>query len=244
MEAAFQVLWQFIDDLIAGREAEGADGHEDLLDDLIAANRNGLFSDYELRNLLVFLFAAGYDASKNMLTFLMYEMVQHPEHWDRCAEDLDYASKVTTETLRYHSTSNVPRAAREDIVYRDVLIPKGTVSNFALTLAGRDPEAFENADAFQPDCPRANHHIALGLGAHMCLGQYLARAQIEEGVHLMAQRLKNPHLSGDITWRPFVGVWGRRTLPITFDPAPARTRCCVIRLPAASPTGAAYADEL
>jgi hypothetical protein len=50
----------------------------------------------------------------------------------------------------------------------------------------------------------------------------MARAQIEEGVHLIAQRLVNPRLTGDVTWRPFPGVWGIKTLPIAFDPAPPR----------------------
>jgi hypothetical protein len=38
-------------------------------------------------------------------------------------------------------------------------------------------------------------------------------------MHLIAQRLRNPKLTGDVTWRPFGGVWGVETLPITFAAA-------------------------
>ena len=68
---------------------------------------------------------------------------------------------------------------------------------------------------------------AFGRGAHQCLGMHLARLQIEDGLHLIAQRIKRPQLSGEIIWRRFPGVWGIKSLPIRFTPAiakqPART---------------------
>jgi cytochrome P450 len=56
----------------------------------------------------------------------------------------------------------------------------------------------------------------------MCLGQFIARTQLQEGLHLIAQRMTKPKLVGEIGWRPFPGVWGIRGLPITFTPAPLR----------------------
>jgi cytochrome P450 len=64
--------------------------------------------------------------------------------------------------------------------------------------------------------------MAFGMGVHICLGQFIARAQIEEGLHLIAQRIRNPRRVGTSAWRPFFGVWGLKGLPIEFDPAPAR----------------------
>jgi cytochrome P450 len=51
----------------------------------------------------------------------------------------------------------------------------------------------------------------------MCLGQFLAQANVEEGIHLIAQRLVNPRLTGEVVWRGFPGVWGIKNLPIEFD---------------------------
>ncbi|MFV8819778.1 cytochrome P450 [Haliea sp. E17] len=216
---AITALMDFAAQLIAERQQNGNPGEPDLLDELLAANEGGNLSDYEMQNLLVFVFAAGYDTSKNMLTFTMYEMLERPEAWQRCAEDLAYCTKVMEETLRYHSVSNVPRTVVEEFSYRDVVFPVGTNLQFILTLAGRDPGAFDHPDDFEPERPQRNRHLAFGRGEHICLGQFLARAQIEEGLHLMAQRLRNPQLNGAVSWRPFVGVWGLRSLPIRFEPA-------------------------
>jgi cytochrome P450 len=57
---------------------------------------------------------------------------------------------------------------------------------------------------------------------HLCLGQFLARAQMEEGLHLMAQRITDPRPAGEVSWRPFPGVWGVNSLPISFTPAAPR----------------------
>jgi cytochrome P450 len=53
----------------------------------------------------------------------------------------------------------------------------------------------------------------------MCLGQYIARAQIQEGLHLCAQRMKNPEIAGEVSFRPYPGIWGLETLPLKFTAA-------------------------
>jgi cytochrome P450 len=57
------------------------------------------------------------------------------------------------------------------------------------------------------------------MGKHMCLGQYIARAQLQEGIHLVAQHMRDPRPAGELGWRPFPGVWGIKGLPIEFTPA-------------------------
>jgi cytochrome P450 len=84
---------------------------------------------------------------------------------------------------------------------------------------GRDSSTIEDANSFNPGREQTHPHVGFALGAHMCLGQFIARAQLAEGLHLIAQRVKNPKSSGPAGWRPFPGVWGVRGLPITFDPA-------------------------
>jgi cytochrome P450 len=111
---------------------------------------------------------------------------------------------------------------KDEVVYRDVVFPKDSFLILALTLSGRDPGAFPNAMDFQPERPHVNRHIAFGRGMHMCLGQHLAKAQMEEGIHLIAQRLIKPKLAGEVTWRRFPGVWGVQSLPISFEPGARR----------------------
>jgi cytochrome P450 len=217
LNKAMEVLWNFVHKLIMERRQNGGGDDSDVLNTLIGAQASGQLSEEELHNLLIFLFAAGYDTSKNMLTFLMYDMLQHPDYWRRCAEDKAFCNKVVEETFRYHSVGAMYRTATEDVVYRDVQFPKGSVLYLALSIAARDPKAFADADLFNPERTDAYRHVGFGRGIHMCLGQHLARAQIQEGVHMIAQRIKNPRLAGEIKWRPFPGVWGLRSLPVAFD---------------------------
>jgi len=222
MEAAFGVIWDFVDRLIIEREKGGGGDPEEVLNRLIAAKNTGQLNEVELRDLLIFIFAAGYDTSKNMLTLLMYSMLSHPEYWARCAEDRPFCDKVVEEQFRHTSVASPYRTVKEDFVYRDVTIPKGTLLVFPFPLAGRDPTAFADPLEFQPERVHDNRHIAFGRGMHMCLGQHLAKAQIQEGIHLIAQRITKPELAGKIAWRPFPGVWGLRTLPVRFVPRQPR----------------------
>jgi cytochrome P450 len=220
IEEAFLVLSDFVDGLIAERGPNGT--HGDLLDDLIAARTAGALSEVELRHMLIFLFGAGYDTSKNLLSLILHSMLQDPQMWARCAEDRPYCDKVVEEALRHTSPSNPYRAVTEAFDYRDVQLPANSMLIFPLSISGRDPAAFPRPLAFDPERVHENRQIAFGRGMHICLGQFLARAQIEEGVHLIAQRLTNPRATAEPTWRPFPGVWGLKTLPIAFDPAPCR----------------------
>jgi len=218
LEEAYRDLWAFVDKLVIERQRDGGGDDDEVLNRLLASRKAGALDDVELRNMLIFLFAAGYDTSKNMLTLIMHVMLHFPDYWERCAEDRAFCDKIVEEVFRYHSVSNIYRSAREDIHYRDVIIPSGTILMLTLTLAGRDPLAFSSADEFNPERKDPNRHMAFGRGIHICLGQHVARAQIQEALHLIAPRLCNPRLAGQVTWRPFPGVWGIRSLPIEFTP--------------------------
>jgi len=220
IENAMNKLWSFVEQVVAERGPGGDRG--DLLDDLIAINQSGVLNDEELQIMLIFLFAAGYDTSKNLLTMLMHSMLGNPDVWERCAEDRDYCDKVVKEQLRFGSPSNVYRLVTSEFEYRGVRFPENTNLFLPISVSGHDPDAFETPDVFDPEHNAGDRNLAFGRGIHLCLGQFLAQAQVEEGIHQIAQRITKPRLTGKVASRPFLGVWGIRSLPITFDPAPAR----------------------
>jgi cytochrome P450 len=152
-----------------------------------------------------------------MLALVMQRLLDRPDLYARCAQDSAYCAKVVKETFRYHSTTSSQRVLGEDIVYRDVLLPRDALVWFPLSVATHDRRLTPDAEEFNPDRDNGTAHIGFGLGAHICLGQFIARAQIEEGLHLIAQRLRNPTTTGPQGWRPFPGTWGVRGLPIAFD---------------------------
>jgi len=215
IEAGYQRLWSFVDDLVQERRAESAKG--DLLDTMIAAADSGQFSEKELHQMLILMFAAGYDTTKNLLILLMRSMLDNPEIYRRCGEEYDFAKKVVKEQLRFATPSNTMRMVRKGFQYNGVDIPAGTMLVFPLTISGRDPAVFSDPMAFNPDRPEKHPTQAFGRGMHICLGQFLAVANVEEGIHLIAQRIVNPRINGEVTWKPFPGVWGITALPIEFD---------------------------
>jgi cytochrome P450 len=219
MQEGVVTMERFVDGLIADRRAnppsEGA--APDLLDLLIRTQSTGDLTDRELADILIFLFVAGYDTSKNMLTLTMGLLIDRPGDYQRCASDHDFARRTVEESFRYHSTTSNQRVLNEDIAYRDVVLEKDAIVWFPLSVATHDPRYAEDAETFEPERKQRNPHIGFGLGAHICLGQYIARAQIHEALHLIAQRLRNPRTTGPQGYRPFPGTWGYRGLPIEFD---------------------------
>jgi cytochrome P450 len=184
---------------------------------LLQAQETGGLTDRELADLLILLLVAGFDTTKNQLALTMHELLRRPDIYRRCGEDFELSRKVVEESLRLHGVVSSARILNEDIVYRDVRLPRDAMVFLPVNMAARDPAAVERPDEFQPERPQRFAHLSFGLGAHICLGQFLARAQLEEGLHLIAQRLIEPQSPGPDGWRPFPGVWGLRGLPITFD---------------------------
>jgi cytochrome P450 len=219
--AGWDVLWAFADEIVSEREANGAPGEESLLDALIASKNAGQLDETELRFMILVLVVAGYDTSKNMLSFTIHLLLSRPEIWKRCAEDPDYCAKVVDEALRYAGIATPYRQVAEPFTYDGSEFPAGAMVVFATSLAGRDPALFPDPLTFDPERDNAKRHVSFGRGGHICLGQFIAKCQLEEGLHLITQRLRNPRLAGEVEWRPFLGAWGPKHLPIAFDATPA-----------------------
>jgi cytochrome P450 len=223
--AAYDLLWKFVDGLVTEREqhitARDTNSIDHgLLDALIATRNAGNMSDTELRYMLLVLLIGGYDTSKNMLTLTVHKLLQYPEYWARCAEDIAFCSKVIEEMLRHTTISNVFRNVKQEFDYQGHRFPKDMLVIFAIPLANRDPDIYPEPMTFDPErvTPEQHRHIAFGRGVHICPGQFLARAQLQEGLHLIAQRIPHPRLAGEIGWRPFLGAWGLSTLPLAVGP--------------------------
>lgn len=217
--AGWEVLWEFADTLVKEREASGQFDEESLLDAMIAAKNAGQLDDTELRFMLLTVVVAGYDTSKNMLTLTMKMLLDRPDMYRRCAEDKEFCGKVAQEALRHSAIATPYREVARDFTYQGHQFRKGETVVCAPPLAGRDPSVFADPLTFDPERENAARHVAFGRGAHICLGQFIARNQLQEGLHLIAQRLRNPRISGEIVWRPFLGAWGLKSLPIAFEGA-------------------------
>jgi cytochrome P450 len=215
--AAWETLWEFADTLVKDREAQEEYDPDSLLDALIEAKKSGQMDETELRFMLLTVLIAGYDTSKNLLTVIMMILLDHPDMYERCAHDADFCGKVVQEALRHTSIATPYREVAEAFAYGGFQFEKGDLLILGCPLAGRDAAVFPDPQTFDPERLNANRHLGLGRGSHICLGQFIAKAQLQEGIHLIAQRLKNPRQVGETEWRPFIGAWGLKNLPLAFD---------------------------
>jgi cytochrome P450 len=219
IEVSFNRLWDFAEQRVQLRKSEGNTGEVDLLDALIEAETTGKITAVERNDLILFLFAGGYDTSKNQLGHIINFMLDRPELWERCARERSFCEEVVAETFRHSGVSTSYRNVATEMDYRGVTFPVGTMLIFPLGIVGRYSGPFQNPIMFDPERTEAKRNTVFGRGMHICLGQFLAKLQIVEGLHLIAQRLQHPRRDGDILWRLFPGVWGPKQLPIAFDPA-------------------------
>lgn len=206
-------------EVVAGRRAgKRPSDEQDLLDIVLDVRERDEMSEEELIKLLIFMFVGGYDTSKNVITLMMYTLLDKPDIYAKCAESLDYSRKVMHETLRFNNPATSTRKVTRGFDFRGVHFPAETLIMFPWSMSGRDETSVDDPHTFDPDRPGVRQsHFTFGMGAHICLGQFIGMAQVEEGFHVIAQRLKNPRLVGEPGWRPFPGVWGVAGLPIEFD---------------------------
>ncbi|MCU1393644.1 MAG: cytochrome [Ilumatobacteraceae bacterium] len=212
-------LDDYVRGLIAARRARPAD---DLITALIAAEEAGDRLDTaELVTMVGAVIVGGTDTTRNQLGCSVALLAEHPEQWALLAERPELASRAVDETMRcFGAVRGTGRFASEDIEYRDVLFPAGTLLMPSMSVANRDPAVFADAATFDITRePSSQPNLTLGSGIHYCLGASLAKAELQEALPLLARRLPDLAIDGAITWKPSnVGIFGAEHLPVTFAP--------------------------
>jgi cytochrome P450 len=203
--------------LIAERRSKPAD---DLLTDLIAAEEAGdKLSTDELVMMVNAVIVGGTDTTRNQLGCAVALFAGHPDQWALLAEQPELAPRAVEESMRYFgAVRGTARFASCEIEYRDVVFPPGTFISIGLAEANRDAAVFTEPDVFDitSDAP-SQPQLTFGSGIHYCLGAALARAELQEALPLLAQRMPKLAVDGAIAWKPDgVGIFGPEHMPVTF----------------------------
>jgi cytochrome P450 len=182
---------------------------EDFLSDYVRATaKEGALSEAEIRTQILGLILAGSDTTRGSLCLILAHLLKHPEQWRAFRADPDGLKKgVVAEGMRYDPIiSGIPRVAKQDLEIDGYLVPAGTPIAVSLLSAMRDPEVYANPDRF--DITRTDHprwHPIFGGGAHRCLGEALAKAEMEETLATIARLAPNTELIGEVP-RPAPGA--------------------------------------
>jgi cytochrome P450 len=221
IRAALDELDAYVGDLIAERRLAP---RPDLLSDLIAIEEAGdRLSTDELVMLAEAVLLAGTDTTRNQLACSVALLLEHPDQWALLVERPELAPRVVEETMRYlGAVRGTGRFAAEDVVYRGVCFPAGTLVAVSLAGANRDPAVFDAPDVLDVTAERSAVQLTFGSGIHHCLGAALARAELAEALPRIARRLPGLRPDGPVTWKPPThGIWGPASLPVRWDPVGA-----------------------
>lgn len=215
---AGEAIDAYVLDLIAARRQ---DPRDDLLSDLIAAEEAGdRLSNEELVMLVEAVILAGTDTTRNQLACAVATFTDHPDQWAALAERPELAARATEESLRYlGAIRGTGRFASVDLEYRGITFPAGTLVFPSFVAANHDETLFDEPNEFDITAERGASHLTLGFGLHYCLGANLARAELQEALTVLARRMPDLRLDGDVEWKPDgFGIWGPSRLPLAFTP--------------------------
>lgn len=197
IEKSLGEFMAYVTDLLESRRQNPQD---DFLTEYVKATAEaGNLDDGEIRTQILGLILAGSDTTRGSMCMILSEMLQHPDQWADFVADTDGLKRtVVEEGMRFQPiVAAIPRVALRDIDIDGYRVPEGAVIAISIISAMRDPEIFADPDTFnihRTDLQR--WHYGFGAGAHRCVGEALARAEMEEMLSAIARLAPGTKLIG------------------------------------------------
>jgi cytochrome P450 len=216
--ASADELKAYLTDLLARKAAEPED---DLLSRLVVEQARTM-TRAELADLAMLLLVAGHETTANMIALGTLTLFQHPDQLTELREKQDprLIASAVEELLRYLNIvhSGRRRVATEDVEVGGRLIRAGEGVVVATDAGNRDANAFADPDVL--DIHRqARHHVAFGYGVHQCLGQPLARVELQVVYGTLYRRIPTLRLAvplEEVRFKHDMLVYGVHELPVSW----------------------------
>jgi cytochrome P450 len=213
-QRAFDALTAYLTEVAAGKRAE-PDG---IVAKLVA---KGELTAEEVAANGLLLLLAGHETTANMTSLSTLALLRHPDQAERLRQDPELITGAVEELLRYLTIvhTGVPRVALERVdLGGGVVVEQGDGVLCMLSTANRDPELFGDAEQLNVERD-ARRHLAFGFGVHQCLGQPLARAELQIALGTLLQRLPGLRLAvpfEELRFRSEALIYGLRELPVAW----------------------------
>jgi cytochrome P450 family 103 len=196
IEKAGQQLREYVDKVL--NERRRSPRGDFLSAFLAAAAESGEMSPEEILYQIFQLIGAGTDTTRVAIAMQVALLLQHREQWEQVCHDPGRVPGAVAEAMRFEpSVAAVARVTREDVDVGGTVIPTGQFVTLSTMSAMRDEMTYDRPDMF--DINRVNQprlHPIFGYGAHRCIGEALARAELEESLSAIAARI--PQLNLDV----------------------------------------------
>jgi cytochrome P450 len=210
-------FYQYLLELKAKREAAP---QGDLLSLMIEAERQGQMNHDEFFSTAMLILMAGHGSTIDVLGSGMHALLKFPGEMQRLRDDPSLMKTAVQEMFRFESP--LPffhRYCTEDVEICGQAYPRGTKFGVLYGSANRDPKQFPDADKF--DVGRSpNWHIAFGRGVHFCLGNHLARLDMDIIFSTLLRRYQSVELAeNDVKYKRGLSVRGPKALKIRLSSA-------------------------
>ncbi len=217
---AFDDILAYLGDLV---EAKDANPGDDVFSHIAVEQlRTGKLSRREIAPMAAVLLVAGHETTASMIALGTALLFEHPEQLRvlRCSDDRELAASAVEELLRYLSIVHAGRrrVALEDLEVGGQLIRKGEGIIVSIDMANRDESAVPDPDRL--DLRRGTRdHVAFGYGVHQCLGQNLARVELQVAFSSLFRRI--PTLApvqpvDELDFKPDGEVYGMGSLLVRW----------------------------
>ena len=188
-------------------ETKMANPAEDAVSDLAERVKAGELSVREAAQLGTGLLIAGHETTANMIGLGVLALLQHPDQLAvlRDTDDAKVVANAVEELLRYLSIiqNGQRRVAIEDIEIAGETIRAGEGIIIDLAPANWDPNTFDEPERLYLHRSKAGQHVAFGYGRHQCVGQQLARAELQIVFHTLFHRIPAMRLAVPVEEVPF-----------------------------------------
>jgi cytochrome P450 family 103 len=187
---------------------------------LAAADEAGEMSPEEILFQIFLLIAAATDTTRIATVMQVALLLQHRPQWEAICRDPALIPRAVAESLRFEpSAAAVARIAGKDVEIDGTVIPAGSLVTLSTMSAMRDENAFRQPDSF--DIGRSDQmrtHAVFGYGVHRCLGEALARAELEESLAVLVARIPQMQLDVAPTITGHFGVRRVDAMRVSWKP--------------------------
>ncbi len=217
---AFGAMFTYIRDLVDHKEGDPGD---DLMSRLVIDYvSTGQLNRQTAAITGAIMMQAGHETTANMISLGTVALLGHPEVFERLGDTEDPAviANIVEELMRYLTIvhSEVERVATEDLTIGGQLIRAGDKVVMNLPAGNWDPEFVDHPEYLDVD-RNTRGHLAFGYGVHQCIGQNLARVEMQIAFATLARRLPGLRLavnSDELRFKGESGIYGMKELPVRW----------------------------
>ncbi|MEI4484530.1 MULTISPECIES: cytochrome P450 [unclassified Phyllobacterium] len=188
-------MHNYVEELLADRRRNP---RNDFLSEYIGiVERQGVLTSFEAITQIITIVLGGSDTTRMAMAMQVCLLLEHPEQWNAIVEDRGLIPNAVLESLRFEpSVASIPRFTVEDIEIDGHFIPKDQPIALSTMSAMRDAAIYPAGDTFDIRRTHPKWHLVFGSGAHRCIGEALAKAELEEGLAALVEIMPSLRLVG------------------------------------------------